>query len=401
MPDAVIIGAGWIGMLCARELRSRGMTVTVVDRDRPGRQASWASAGILSIPSPSDRTAHGELLRDSHRRYPELLEALREESGVDPEATYPGHLVPAFTDEDARELPAYATWERQRGYDSTYLDARELREVEPGCGPAIRGALLRPGGQVDNRRLCRAIEVANQRAGVDTRIGTIVTDVIRDRDRAVGVRTLDGDILANVVINAAGSWSAQIRGCDPLPPVVPQRGEIMALDQSRIGLKRVFMKPEDPYMVPRADGRLVIGATRKYVGYDSSFTAEGMTWLLNQAIEMVPALAGAPIAESWTGFRPVSADGIPMLGPSLIDGLYYATGHGPSGIAPGPGSAALVASLIAGEAPTIDARPYDPRRFAGWSEPLDPSGWGERGGSPNDPSPKKHRVPLDTSGRTE
>jgi glycine oxidase len=126
----------------------------------------------------------------------------------------------------------------------------------------------------------------------------------------------------------------------------------------------VLLTPGDPYFVPRSDGRLVIGATREEAGWDASLTAGGIAWLLNRAMRVVPALAECPIQELWTGFRPLSADGLPLIGPTAREGLFYLTGHGPSGIAPLPGSVALLSALIANEPPPVQAEPFSPMRFA-------------------------------------
>lgn len=375
MADAVIIGGGVIGLLCARELKRRGLDVTLVERDRPGRQASWASAGILTAARPDENGPDAALKRRSRELYPDLVADLREESDVDPEMTYNGHILPAFSDEQAARFQAAAKAEP----DAELVQGAALREAEPALGPAVVAGLLRPGGQIDNRRLVRALEVANRRAGIIQVTGAAVTEIPRSGGRVTGVRTLEGDFSAPIVVNAAGSWSRQIPGCDPVLPVVPQRGEILALDQSAVGLRRVMTKDPDPYLVPRADGRLIIGATRKFVGFDSAFTAGGVYWLLGQAIEMIPGLSEAPVIEIWTGFRPVSMDGFPSIGPGLVDGLYYATGHGPSGIAPAPASAELLADLITGGTPKIPTAPFDPRRFVGVEMP-DPHAWGTQHG---------------------
>lgn len=377
MPDAIVIGGGLIGLLAARELRRRGLGVTLLERDQPGKQASWASAGILSASYPTEDDPHTLLKRRSEALYADLVADLREESDIDPEMTSNGALIPAFSEAQARALRSEARAEP----GAEFVEGAALRAAEPALGPAVVGAVLRRGGQLDNRRLSRAAEVAARRAGVTMVYGATVTEVLRSGDRVTGVRTLNGDIAAPVVINAAGAWSRQIAGCDPAIPVVPQRGEILALDQSAIGLTRVVTKVPDPYLVPRADGRLIVGATRKYVGFTSSFTAGGINWLLSEAIGMVPALADAPIVEIWTGFRPTSMDGLPSIGPGAVDGLYFATGHGPSGIAPAPASVELLADLVTGRPPKLDPAPFDPRRFVG-VEMTDPTTWGERGGLP-------------------
>jgi glycine oxidase len=377
MPDVIVIGGGVIGLLSARELRRRGLDVTLVERDRPGRQASWASAGILTSSRLNDSSPENLLKRRSEELYPGLVADLKEEAEVDAEMTLNGHLIPAFTDQQAREFRE----EANRDPDAGLVEGAALRDAEPLLGPGIVAGLLRPGGQIDNRRLCRALEVAVRRAGVSMLYGASVTEILRQGETVIGVRTLEGDVLAPVVVNAAGSWSRQIPGCDPVIPVVPQRGEILALDQSAVGLRRVVTKVPDPYLVPRADGRLIVGATRKYTGYNAAFTAGGVNWLLSEAIDMVPALAEAPIVEIWTGFRPNSLDGLPSIGPGALEGLFFATGHGPSGIAPAPASAELLADLVTGVSPKVPAAPFDPRRFVGITMP-EPSTWGVRGGLP-------------------
>ena len=125
----------------------------------------------------------------------------------------------------------------------------------------------------------------------------------------------------------------------------------------------MLLTPSDPYFVPRSDARLVIGATREEAGWDASLTVGGVGWLLARAMEVVPALAGCPIVELWTGFRPLSADGLPLIGRGACEGLYFLTGHGPSGIAPLPGSIALLMALIEGELPPVDPAAFDPLRF--------------------------------------
>lgn len=375
MPDVVIIGGGVIGLLSAFGLRRRGVDVILVERDRPGRQASWASAGILSAPHPLDLGPIARLKQRSMEIYPDLVADLRETSGVDSEMSMNGQVIPAFDDADLRDLREQARLEPT----SEMMECVALHEAEPALGPAVIGGLLRVGGQIDPRRLCRAAEVACRRLGVEIVHGAAVTEVLHTGGRVSGVQTLEGPVYAPIVVNAAGSWSRQIPGCDPVIPVVPQRGEILALDQTDVGLKRVITKFHDPYLVPRVDGRLIVGATRKYVGYNSAFTGGGVHWLLSEALEMVPAFADAPIVEIWTGFRPNSMDSVPAIGPGLVDGLFFATGHGPSGINPGPASAELLVDLITGATPKVLAEPYDPRRFKGIEMP-DPRTWGIRGG---------------------
>lgn len=363
MPEALVVGGGLIGLLCARELRKGGLDVLVVDRDQPGRQASWASAGIVTPRVPASRSAGALLNNLSVALWPTLAAELRDETGMDVEYRENGCLVPAFDEDTAGRLRDELPHLRAAGVECEMADGAALRAAEPALGPAVVAGQLIPGGNVENRRATRAAELALARAGGKVKSGALVTAVLERGGRVAGVRTIEGDLGADVVVLAAGSWSGRIAGVSPPVPVVPQRGQILAL-QAPGRLGRVILKEDDPYLVPRVDGRVIVGATREFAGYDRSTTAGGVAWLLSSAIQMVPDFAAAPIAEIWTGFRPYSIDGLPIIGPADVERLYYATGHGPSGIGPAPGTATLLAALVLGKRPPIPANPFSPHRFA-------------------------------------
>lgn len=360
MADAIVIGGGVMGLASARELRRRGYSVTLLDRGQPGRAASWASAGIIGATLRDESDPQYALRKLSRELWPAFAQALEDESEHDPEYREMGCLQLAT---DADELE----WLRRAGArsdEAVALDNAQLRELEPAVAADIPGALRVPGGNVDNRRLCRALEISIRRAGVNVLTGAEVRKVHTSGGRVSGVETAEQRLTADLVVLAAGAWSSTIEGVEPKPPVVPQRGQIFALDQTSVGLTHVLLTPGDPYFVPRSDGRLVIGATREEAGWDASLTAGGVAWLLNRALRVVPSLGACPIVELWTGFRPLSQDGLPLIGPSLVEGLYFLTGHGPSGIAPLPGSVALLMALIDGQGPPVGAAAFDPLRFA-------------------------------------
>jgi glycine oxidase len=362
VPDAIVIGGGVMGLASARELRQCGYGVTLLERAQPGRAASWASAGIIGATVRDESDPSYQLRRVSEALWPSFAAALIAETGFDPEYRENGCLYLAM---DERELAWLRAVEARQNSGVQLLDQQALRAAEPALSDRVCGALLVNGGNVEPRRLCRALEIAARRAGVDIRGGVEVLGVRTAGDRVVGVETAEGDLAADLVVVAAGAWSATLRGVQPVPPVRPQRGQILAVDQSRVGVQHVLMTPEDPYFVPRADGRLVVGATREEAGWDPSLTVGGVAWLLERAMSVVPALRECSIAEIWTGFRPQSADGLPMIGAGALRGLYVLTGHGPSGISPLPGSVKLLGALIAGEATPLPAGPFDPLRFAG------------------------------------
>jgi glycine oxidase len=352
-----------IGLLAAYELRGRGLEVVLLERDQPGRQASWASAGILSKTVRGSTDPVEGLRAASAPLYPGLVAALHDETGMDVQCVMNGVVVPARSVEEAETIRSDTERMRTRGQPVELVEGAALREAEPALSPSIPLARLEPGGNIENRRLCQALELACRCRGVDIRTGAVVTEVLSHAGRVSGVRTLMEDIPAARVVVAAGSWSAQLKGCDPVVPVVPQRGQILALARRDIPLRRVISTATDPYVVPRPDGRVVVGATREFAGYEASLTASGVAWLLQSAMDLVPALADAPILEMWTGFRPLCTDGRPVIGPGHIEGLFFATGHGPSGIAPAPASIKLLLAHMLGDPSPVSGEPFDPRRF--------------------------------------
>lgn len=365
MTDALVIGGGIMGLLAARELRRLGMRVRLLERDRPGRQATWASAGILAETLRNSPDPVTSLREHGQRLFPTLVAELKEETGLDVDYVENGLLIPAFNDAEAGALEIETRSLAALGGQVEFVSGAALRDAEPALGPRLIAARLAPGGNVENRRLVRALELAALRQGVEIENGVQVTGLLHQGDAVAGVTSQMGERLAPLVVVAAGSWSGQLPGADPPIPVVPQKGQILSLLPGGRGPRRVILIPGDPYLVPRLDGRLVIGATREFAGYDSSLTAGGLAWLLSSAIDAVPGLRDAPVLEQWVGFRPLSADGVPLIGPTAVRGLYYITGHGPTGIGPAPASARLLAALIEGTPPPVPPAPYDPLRFRG------------------------------------
>ena len=357
--DAIVIGGGVMGLASARELRRRGYRVRLLERAQPGRAASWASAGIIGATLRYESDPRYALRQVSAQLWPDFAAAIQEESGLDLEYLEIGCIQLAETEAELGWLQQAA----RRTDGAEFLDAPGLQKLEPGISQHVLGGLLVPGGNVDNRRLCRALEIAVRWAGVTIETGAEVRRVATSGRRVIGVETADRQYTADLVVLAAGAWSGTIRSVEPRPPVAPQRGQILALDQAAVGIQHVLLTSDDPYFVPRADARLVVGATREEAGWDPSLTAGGVAWLLKRAIEVVPALEHSPIVELWTGFRPLSADGLPLIGRGALDGLYFLTGHGPSGIAPLPASIALLMALIANEPPPVAPEPFDPLRF--------------------------------------
>jgi len=368
-PKTIVIGAGVIGLGIAWRLAEAGCAVTVYDRGEAGHGASWAAAGMLAA---AVETEPGEekllqLTLESQRLWPDFARELERAAGISPEYRDEGTLVVALNRDDAAQLRHSYEFQKGLGLDLEWLNAAEARRKEPHLKPGIAAAVWSPRDhQVENRRLALALAVAARRAGVDIAEHCAVREITLGAGRATGIVSERGREPADIVVLAAGAWSREVGGVPPayLPPVRPIKGQMLALqmDPAAPLVRHVVWLPKG-YLVPRNDGRLVIGATVEERGFDARLTAGGLLALLEGAWRGVPAIEELPIAETWVGFRPGSRDDAPMLGPSGIDRLVVATGHHRNGILLTPVSAAVVRTyILSGRLPEI-ARPFSPERF--------------------------------------
>lgn len=362
--DAVIIGAGTIGLAIAFELAERGAVVRVVDRGEPARAASWAAAGMLAPYSETVREpALIELCAASLREYPAFVERVRNASGIDPHLHLNGVVHAAPDAQWFERFRKYAASLQRRGVQCALLEREALLRTEPWIGSSVVGGLVIAGeGYVDNRRLGRALVAACEVRGVGIEQNPHVR-VECDSRRVLGVRTSRGFMAAGAVVNACGAWSSEVPGIPPrcAVPVEPVKGQMLALATPAGLVTRATWAP-GAYLVPREDGRLLVGATVERVGFDERVTADGVHALLHAALAAAPALANFAVTESWTGFRPATQDGLPFLGAATLDGLFVATGHYRNGILLAPATARLVAGAIAGEN-LPELAPFSPARL--------------------------------------
>jgi glycine oxidase len=354
----------------AWRLLQAGCRVAVFDKGAAGRGASWAAAGMLAA---AVETEPGEepllpLTLESQRLWPDFARELHAATGISCEYRDEGTLVVALNRDDAESLRHSYDFQKRLGLEIEWLNAAEARRLEPHLKPGIAGAVLsRNDHQVENRALGRALLAACRAAGVAIHEHCAVTEVAMADGRVCGVETAQGRADADIVVLAAGAWSREIGGIPPAvqPPVRPIKGQMLAvqMDPGAPILRHVVWLPRGGYLVPRNDGRLIIGGTVEERGFDTTITAGGMLALLEGAWRAVPTIEELPIAETWVGFRPGSRDDAPMLGPSGIDGLVVATGHHRNGILLTPVSAAVVCDyILTGRLPAM-AAPFDPRRF--------------------------------------
>jgi len=368
-PKTVVIGAGVIGLGIAWRLAQAGCRVTVYDRGEAGRGASWAAAGMLAA---AVETEPGEetllpLALESQLLWPDFASEIEALSGIEVGYRDEGTMVVALNRDDAEQLRFTYEFQTGLGLDLEWLSGTEARRREPHLRPGIPGAVASPRDhQVDNRLVARALTIATQRTGAVLHEHCRVREVEIVGGHACAVVTDRGREPADIVVLAAGAWSREIGGIPPayLPPVRPIKGQMLALrmDPSAPLLRHVIWLPNG-YLVPRNDGRLIVGGTVEERGFDTSLTAGGLLTLIEGAWRAVPTIEELPIAETWVGFRPGSRDDAPMLGPSGIEGLVIATGHHRNGILLTPVTAAVVSAYVLSGRLSEMALPFAPNRF--------------------------------------
>jgi glycine oxidase len=349
--DVIVVGAGLIGLAIAFELAERGAAVRIYDRGEPGHAASWAGAGMLA---PHTEGAEDEAMLTfgiaSLGQYPGFIERVRSASGLDPRLHLDGIVHVAYDGPQLERLTRLARRLNERNVAFDLLDRSSLVACEPWLGADVVGGLcIRGEGEVDNRRLGRALAAACIARGVTIAQASSVA-VECDERRVLGIRTGVGFAAARAVVNACGAWAAQLAGVPPacVPPVEPIKGQMLALS-APIGFVRRPTWLPGAYLVPRDDGRLLVGATAERAGFDTSVTAEAIHGILHDALAGAPSLAGFAVSESWAGLRPGTPDGRPFLGVTPIQGLLLATGHYRNGILLAPATARSIADLLEGK----------------------------------------------------
>jgi glycine oxidase len=384
--DVVVVGGGAIGLASAWRLAQRGLAVTVVDPE-PGRGASGVAAGMLA-PITEARPGEADQLRlnlASWSRWPAFAaEVESSDPGGDGDGAGIGYradgtLVAALDADDRAALDDIVARQRSLGLEITALRGREARALEPGLAPGVRAGALATGERsVDPAALVAALARITEAAGVTT-LAAPVERVLLDGDgsgtgdgaRVTGVVLAGGEtVAARTVVLAAGSWSGTIAGLPDAarPPVRPVKGQILTLRQPPgepllTRMVRGLVRGASVYLVPRRDGRIVVGATVEERGWDTRVTAGGAYELLRDVLALVPGLDDAELVAVRTGLRPGSPDDLPMIGVGAVDGLVVATGHFRNGILLTPVTAEAVALAVTGEPVPAEVEPCDPRRF--------------------------------------
>jgi glycine oxidase len=350
--DVIVIGGGIIGLSLSIELRKIGARVLVVERGEPGREASYAAGGMLVDCLFETPDALQPLATASARMYPEFVHELQTESGINVDLRDQGTILfPSSADGSHPELKS-----------ATRLPA-PLAEFEPALADLNRPAIYLQERSVDPRALTAAALHAAKRRDVDFSSGDAVTAVNFSDGRVSGIVTKKTSFLASKVVNCAGAWSGQI---EPHAfPTRPVKGQMLCLaSPSRTLIKHVVRSPE-AYLIPRSDGRIIVGTTVEEAGFDKRTDVSTIQRLHRAAVNMVPELRNAKILEDWAGLRPGTPDALPILGSTATPGYYVATGHFRDGILLAPITAQVMAQVVEGKNPDHDLAPFSPARFSG------------------------------------
>ena len=369
--DAVVVGGGIIGLAIARELAAAGASVALLDGDRErGPEATRVAAGMLA-PVGEHEFGEGALLPmnlASADLYPGLVSALEAGTGLSTGYRREGGLHVALDGDEAAVLERMAGLQEESGLEPERLTPSGARELEPGLGPSIRSGVFAPGdGSVDPRLLAQAFEADAERHGARVVRGVGVTGLIRQAGRVGGVETELGPVEAGNVVVAAGAETGRLEWLEPeeRPPVRPVKGQVVEL-RVREG-EPACLRPvvtERVYVVPRPDGRIVVGATVEERGWDREVTFGGVFELLREAYRVLPDLAESSFSGALAGFRPGTPDNLPVVGRTATPGLTLATGHYRNGILLAPLTGRSVARMIGEEldlAAGMEAA--DPGRF--------------------------------------
>jgi len=345
--DAIIIGAGIIGLSLARELRKSGLSVLIAERREPGREASWAAGGMLVGSGLETPLPLQPLAAASARMYPEFVHELEDESGLKIDLRSEGTLLldPAADPRmrDAHPLPA------------------SLQELEPNLVLTGDAPLFIRERSVDPRHLVAAAVAAARHRGIDFSSGDQVLAVEVSDGVTNGVRTNKTRFAGGAVINCAGAWAGQI-GPHAFP-TRPVKGQMLCVAMPEKNLVRHVIRTPDVYLIPRTDGRLLIGATVEEAGDDKRTVPETIQKLRQSALKLVPKLAGARILEAWAGLRPGTPDGLPILGTTSTPGYFVAAGHFRDGILLAPVTAKVLGAIVTGRVPQFELAGFSPARF--------------------------------------
>lgn len=355
MSDCVIVGGGIMGLLQARFLAQAGWQVTVCEQGEFGKESSWAGGGILSPLYPwRYPDAITRLALRSQQLYPALAQELIDEGCLDPEYTRSGIVI---LDPDERD--AALTWAQHWSIPCEHIQIEKLRALVPGLGANFTKALWFPSlAQIRNPRLMKSLQASCQQAGITLLSNTPVIGLINKNSECRGVQTPTGTINAKIVIICSGAWSARVLENYAQVPIRPVKGQMLMLKGAPNQLTPIVMY-QDHYLIPRRDGRILVGSTLEEAGFDKTTTDAARDTLHKIVQSLIPSLENLPIERHWAGLRPGSPNGIPYICKIPgISGLYMNSGHYRNGVVLGLASAQLLTNILLGSVSDLDPTPY-------------------------------------------
>jgi glycine oxidase len=363
--DVIVVGGGPVGAACARELALAGRRVAVLERDGDHGQAWRAAAGMLA---PQIEAAGEDPLLElgiaGREHYTPLSEALRETTGIDIGLWREGIAWVAADETEAAALRARVAWQRQHSHLSDWLDADEVEARWPWLAPTAGALWAAREGALEPEKLVEALLGDARRLGA-VLVRETVTGVEQREGRVAGVVGRDGRYAAPDVVIAAGAWSGMIDGVPRPMAVAPVRGQMVALPWPA-GARRAIVYGHGCYLVARGE-EAIAGSTMEYVGFRSEVSPAGLARIVAGATALCPSFTRASVRRTWAGLRPVTPDGLPIIGAEpRLPGLWYATGHGRNGILLAGITGAIIRQLLAGEPTEEELAPFDPARFWSW-----------------------------------
>ena len=359
-----VCGAGIVGLSLALDLALAGRQVTIFERQQVMRESSWAAAGMLAASDPENPPALRQLAELSRSLYPQFLQIVSQLSGMSiPIRTHQTIQAAAYVPHGAFELDTASLHALASGIDTTSVEAAGLR------------LFLLEEQSLDPRNLVSALPAATRAAGALIQENSSVLG-ISEAAGNLHIATSTGDWTADALVLASGAWTREIAEL----PVAPRKGQMAAMSLSGPRQLEVVLRTPEIYLVPRGDGRIIIGATIEDAGFDKQVDENAIVRLIDMAASLWPPIREASIVETWAGLRPASPDGLPILGPlesgiteaeksfpipkSLESRVFAATGHFRNGILLAPGTARLLRQMMRGEPLSIDPTPFRCGRFA-------------------------------------
>src|SRR3989338_1872753 len=373
MKKIIVIGAGIIGLSISYYLKKHNFDITVIERNKAGMEASYAAAGMLAAQSEFDfYEDFMDFCIKSRDIYESYCSEIEKTSGIDVEFQKCGMLRPALNEEQAKHLKNNCKWQKKKGFEIEFLSGEEIRKIEPSLSEnIICGLHSKNDGQVNNRKLMKALIIANKKIGNKIIENTEIKDYLIKNNRIIGVKTSNNEAFnADIVVNTAGSWSSLIsKDLIPNFNIKPILGQMVSLQSDKALLNKVIFASilgKGGYIVPRRNNEIILGSTMEDAGFEKKITDEGISSILKRCYEIVPELKKLKLKEKWSGFRPFASDNMPIIGKTNIENLILATAHGRNGILLAPITAKAVEELVVNDRIMQEIKDFGVERFANY-----------------------------------